>query len=138
MTDIYTKDLLRWTLKIPFQERMESPDASVVKTSRICGSRISLDVTFGPDGTINGAGWEVKACALGQATAAMVGQHIIGLGKAEFDEIDQLFASLVKGEDVHFPDKWQDLQALAPVKDHPGRQGSVALPFDCLRAVFAA
>ncbi|MBL4790773.1 MAG: iron-sulfur cluster assembly scaffold protein [Kordiimonadaceae bacterium] len=138
MTELYNTDILRWTTRIPHTERLARADVTVTKTSRICGSRISVDATLSSDGKITAYGQEVKACALGQASAAIVGQHALGLGADELDDIAERFRTMVHTGKVDFPEKWQDLALLAPVFDHPGRRGSVMLPFECLEGVFAA
>ncbi len=137
MTELYNTDILRWTTRIPLTDRLEGDVLHVTKTSRICGSRINADAVV-EDGIITAFGQEVKACALGQASAAIVGQNIIGLSASELEEIADKFRHMVKTGDAIFPDKWKDLALLAPVKDHPGRHGSVILPFETLEGVFAA
>ncbi len=135
MTELYNTDILRWTTRIPHTERLRGECFHVTKTSRICGSRINADALV-EDGVIKEFGQEVKACALGQAAAAIVGQHIIGLTEEELVDIAEKFRHMVQTGEVHFPDKWSDLALLAPVKDHPGRHGSVMLPFEVLEGVF--
>lgn len=137
MANLYTTDILRWTTKIPHTKRLEGECLHVAKTSRICGSRINADARF-QNGVITEFGQEVKACALGQASAAIVGQHIIGLSKTEFRTVAEQFRHMVQTGETNFPEKWADLALLAPVKDHPGRHGSVMLPFDVLESVFMA
>ncbi|WP_262694281.1 iron-sulfur cluster assembly scaffold protein [Kordiimonas aquimaris] len=135
MSELYNKDILRWTTRIPHHTRLQPADVSVVKTSRICGSQLTLDVCFADD-QITMFGQQVKACALGQASAAIVGQHIIGLTASELADINVRFTAMVETGVADFPDKWADLSLLAPVHEHPGRRGSVMLPFECLEAVF--
>lgn len=137
MTDLYNTNILRWTTRIPHQERLVAADVTVTKTSRICGSRINADAHL-TLGRIQTFGWEVKACALGQATAAIVGQHVVGLDEAELTDIASRFRHMVKTGEADFPQKWADLAILAPVQDHPGRHGSVMLPFEVLEGIFAA
>ncbi|TNE65486.1 MAG: iron-sulfur cluster assembly scaffold protein [Alphaproteobacteria bacterium] len=137
MTELYNTDILRWTTRIKYQERLKDADVTVTRTSRICGSRISADARLS-GGAIADFGQEVKACALGQATAAIVSQHVIGLTADELDDIATRFRHMVKSGEADFPAKWADLAILAPVTDHPGRHGSVMLPFECLEAVFQA
>ena len=137
MAELYNTDILRWTTKIPHTERLEGECLHVTKTSRICGSRINADARVA-DGVITEFGQEVKACALGQAAAAIVGQHIVGLSEEEFTGIAEQFRNMVKTGEADFPEKWSDLALLAPVKDHPGRHGSVMLPFEVLEGVFMA
>lgn len=136
MSELYNTDILRLTTRIPHQTRLEAPDVTVVKTSRICGSRLTADACV-QNGVITAFGQEVKACALGQAAAAIVGEHVVGLSGVELSDIAERFKAMVKTGDADFPEKWAKLALLAPVKDHPGRHGSVMLPFDVLAKIFA-
>ncbi len=136
MSELYNTEILRLTTQIPHTKRLENADVSAVKTSRICGSRITADACV-RDGAITGFGQEVKACALGQASAAIVGEQVIGLTEAELTDIAARFRQMVKTGETDFPEKWQKLVLLAPVKDHPGRHGSVVLPFEVLEQMFA-
>lgn len=136
MAELYNTNILRWTTRIPHTERLVVADATVTRTSRICGSRISADACV-TAGVISEYGQDVKACALGQATAAIVGQHVIGLTEAELEDIVRRFRHMVKTGEAEFPVKWADLAQLAPVWEHPGRHGSVMLPFEVLEALFA-
>jgi len=135
MSELYNTDILRLTTRIPHQSRLEAPDATVVKTSRICGSRLTADAVV-QKGVITAFGQEVKACALGQAAAAIVGEHAVGLTESELLDIAERFRAMVKTGDINFPEKWSKLALLVPVKDHPGRHGSVMLPFEVLEQVF--
>ncbi|UTW55964.1 iron-sulfur cluster assembly scaffold protein [Kordiimonas sp. SCSIO 12610] len=135
MSELYTTDILRWTTRIPHLGRLDEPGQTVVKTSRICGSRLTIDIDLSAGKVIKFA-QEVKACALGQATAAIVGQNVIGLTKDEFSDIRDRFRKMIAGDEVEFPEKWSDLNLLRPVQNHPGRKGSVMLPFECLSEIF--
>lgn len=136
MSELYNTDILRLTTRIPHQVRLEAPDVTVVKTSRICGSRVTADAVV-KKGVITAFGQEVKACALGQAAAAIVGEHAVGLAEQELADIAGRFRAMVKTGDADFPEKWSKLSLLAPVKDHPGRHGSVMLPFEVLEQIFS-
>jgi len=136
MTELYNTDILRWTTRIPHTERLVDADVTVTKTSRVCGSRISVDAKFFR-GAIEAFGQEVKACALGQASAAIVGKNVLGLTADELADVAERFRVMVKTGEANFPEKWADLALLAPVVDHPGRHGSVLLPIECLEGAFA-
>ena len=62
----------------------------------------------------------------------------MGLSEEEFADVAARFRQMVKTGEANFPDKWADLALLAPVQDHPGRHGSVMLPFEVLEGIFAA
>ena len=95
--DLYTASILRLAANMPRAGRLDAPDASSEKVSRLCGSRVLVDLRLEGDRVADFA-QEVKACALGQAAAAVLGEHVLG---ARVDEIesarDQLAAMLKAG-----------------------------------------
>ena len=137
MGDIYTKEILRLATSIPHEERLANPDVTVTKTSRICGSRLTVDACL-EDGKITAFGQDVKACAIGQASAAIVGKYVIGLTETELLPVSAAFEALVKeGKEVTWPDeKWRDLEIFKDLHGNSSRYGSVMLPFECLKEVF--
>ena len=75
---LYNSEILRLTTAIPFQERLSSPQASVEKRSPICGSRVTVELDLDDGGRVSAVGLVARACALGQASTALLGQGIIG------------------------------------------------------------
>lgn len=127
--DLYSARILKLAANMPRAGRLSAPDASSEKVSKLCGSRIVVDVKV-KDGVIVDFAQEVKACALGQAAAAILGEHAIG---AKLDEIetarDQLRSMLKSGGEP--PEgRFKDLAVLAPVKDYPQRHASTMLAFE--------
>lgn len=137
MGDIYTKKILRLATSIPHEERLTNPDITVTKTSRICGSRLTVDACL-EDGKIIAFGQDVKACAIGQASAAVIGKNVIGLTEAELLPVADAFEAMIKeGKDVTWPDeKWAELEIFKDLHGNSSRYGSVMLPFDCLKEIF--
>ncbi|MFQ5346296.1 MAG: iron-sulfur cluster assembly scaffold protein [Rhodothalassiaceae bacterium] len=137
LTALYNNRILRLATQIPFTERLADPDVTVSRTSRICGSRLVLDARFeGP--RIARLGLEVKACALGQATTALVAPRLIGSVRADIEPVARAFAFMIReGGPVPEP-PWDDLGIFLPVRDHPSRHGSVMLIFDAALAAFDA
>ncbi len=134
---LYNSRILRLATQIPFTERLENPDVTVSRTSRICGSRLTLDAQFdGP--RIARLGLEVRACALGQATTALVAPRLVGSTCEDIAPAARAFAAMIReGGPVPAP-PWDDLEIFLPVRDHPSRHGSVMLIFDAALAAFAA
>jgi len=133
MSDLYTKDILRLAASVPYGERLTDPDVTVQKTSRICGSRITLDVDFDGD-RIARLGQEVKACALGQATSALVAPKLIGKGYGEIAPAAEAFKAMIEGRGDVPDSPWDDLDLLLPVREHRSRHGSVMLIFEAALA----
>ncbi len=90
---------------------------------------VTVDVTV-RDGVVTDYGQDVKACALGQATAAVVGAHIVGLTVAQVREgRDALFAMLKSDGPVPAA-PFGDLEVLQPAKEYKNRHASIMLAFD--------
>lgn len=111
--------------------RLARPDASVRKVSRLCGSVIEVDIVV-TDGVISGYGHAVSACALGEASAAIVAREIVGTSVAEFAAISRQMLDMLKTDGAPPEGRWVDLAYLAPVRDYPARHGSTMLVFDAV------
>lgn len=95
--------------------------------SRSCGSVIALGLALDEAANISRIGMQVSACAIGQASAALLAQGAAG---REAEAITAATAGLeawLAGEGV-LPD-WPGIDALAPARDHPGRHGALLLPW---------
>jgi len=138
MTDaLYSTPILRLAATIPHLGLDAVAPVQVQKTSRICGSRVRVSLAFDDAGRVATFGQEVKACALGQASASLMGRVVVGLDAASFAAADSAMHAMIKGAAFSFPEGFEDFTILAPVKDHKARQHSVMLPFDCLREAFS-
>lgn len=127
---LYNQDILRLAAGIPHHQRLPDPQASVERRSPTCGSRITADVRM-QDGRLAEMGLDVKACALGQASAALMAGHAIGLSAQQLaDARDKLTAYLAgASEDLDF---WPGLAVLAPARGYPARHASIRLGFEAI------
>jgi NifU-like protein involved in Fe-S cluster formation len=127
---LYNKDILRLAASIPHHTRLTDPQASVEKRSPTCGSRVTADVRM-DDGRVAELGLEVRACALGQASAALMAAQAIGMSADELaDARDRLAAYLSgKSEELDF---WPGLAVLAPARGYPARHASIRLGFEAI------
>lgn len=94
----------------------------------LCGSRIIVDVDAGDDGLVRGVGLHVEACALGQASAALLARHAAGRSVAELRAARDAIAGWFAGEGER--PGWPGFDLLAPARDYPARHGAILLPFD--------
>ncbi|TMJ18942.1 MAG: iron-sulfur cluster assembly scaffold protein [Alphaproteobacteria bacterium] len=125
---LYTRDILRLASAIPHLGRLERPRASAEKNSPVCGSQVIVDVTADGEGRIAAIGQEVKACALGQASAALMGANAIGRTAAELEAARDALAAWLAGARDH-PGDWPGLEALAPARGYPARHAAILLAF---------
>jgi NifU-like protein involved in Fe-S cluster formation len=73
---------------------------------------------------------EVKACALGQAAASVLGAHVEGATAEELERARDQFRAMLK-EGAPAPEgRFAELAMLAPVKDYPARHASTLLAFE--------
>jgi len=126
---LYSQRILALAADMPHTERLDVPTATAKKRSPVCGSTVTVDIALS-DGVVIDYGQDVKACALGQAAAAVVGANIIGLTEDQIQTgRDQLFAMLK--EDGNAPSApFSDLEVLQPAKDYKNRHASIMLAFD--------
>jgi NifU-like protein involved in Fe-S cluster formation len=127
---LYNKDILRLAAGIPHHQRLPDAQASVERRSPTCGSRVTVDVRM-TDGRVADLGLDVKACALGQASASLMAAHAIGLTAQDLEQArDKLAAYLVgDSEDLDF---WPGLAILAPARGYPARHASIRLGFEAI------
>lgn len=125
---LYTNHILRLAASIPHQARLDAPQASVQRVSPICGSRVTVDLDLDADGRVARFGQEVRACALGQAAAAILGAEVVGKTPLEVARARDDLAAFLKG-DTERPGDWPGIEALSPAKPHKGRHGSILLAF---------
>ncbi|MGI4877906.1 MAG: iron-sulfur cluster assembly scaffold protein [Janthinobacterium lividum] len=125
---LYNTQILRLAASIPHALRLDGPQASVVRVSPICGSRVTVDLDLDDAGRVVRFGQEVRACALGQASAALLGTHIVGRTRAEIAVARDALAAYLKG-DAEAPGAWPGLDLFAPARPHKARHGSILLAF---------
>lgn len=129
MTDAYSSAVLRLAADIPHLGRLDAPDASVRKVSRICGSALTLDIKLDESGRIADLGLEVEACALGQATASVFAAHAIGADEAEIIAARDALKAMLQ-QDGPIPEgRFAALEALEGARAYRQRHGSILLAF---------
>ncbi|MFQ5564092.1 MAG: iron-sulfur cluster assembly scaffold protein [Parvularculaceae bacterium] len=134
--ELYSGEILEAAAAIPPVRRLPAPDASSKKVSRVCGSEVEVDLKL-EDGHVADFGLEARACALGQAAASLVAQHIIGATPDELYALrDAMRAMLKKDGPPPSGERWAALGALEAIRSYPQRHASTLLVFeavaDCL------
>lgn len=133
---LYNADILRLATSIPYQERLAAPMATVEKRSPICGSRVTVDIDVDEAGRVSAVGLLVRACALGQASSALLGASVIGRTAEEIAASrDALTAWLARSGEA--PD-WPGMDIFGPALDYPARHASIRLAFEAAAEAAAA
>lgn len=129
MMKLYSNRILGLAADIPHQGRLDAPQATVKRRSPLCGSTVTVDLDM-DQGHVTRYAQEVKACALGQAAAAVLGAVVIGRSPEELATTRaQLHAMLTKGGPV--PDApFDGYEVLLPARDYRNRHASILLALD--------
>ncbi|MBV9883854.1 MAG: iron-sulfur cluster assembly scaffold protein [Sphingomonadaceae bacterium] len=126
---LYNRDILRLASSIPHLGRLAGAQASVEKSSLICGSRVIVDLTLDEAGRVAALGQEVKACALGQASASLMGAHALGRSAAELVAARDALAAYLAGTRDD-PGDWPGLIIFADARRFTARHPSILLAFE--------
>ena len=126
---LYNRDILRLAATIPHLGRLADAQASAAKRSPVCGSAVTVDVIAGEDGRIAALGQEVRACALGQASASLMGAHALGRSPGELAEARDALADFLAGlrDD---PGDWPGLSLFRDARPFAARHRSILLAFE--------
>jgi NifU-like protein involved in Fe-S cluster formation len=131
INEIYNRKILEFAADIPRLQRLNAPDATAVAVSRLCGSKVTVDVAMA-NGVVSDFGHEVKACALGQASSSIMARHVVGSTPEELRQVRAQMHAMLKENGPPPSGKWADLEALLPVRDFKARHASTLLTFDAV------
>ncbi len=129
---LYNSDILTLSAGLK-NTTLEHPHASVRKTAKLCGSSVELDIRTA-DGIVSEYALRVQACALGQASAAILQGGIVGANLQDVTAArDALYDMLKHGGALKHSrpnGRFEKLALLKAVADYPARHGSTLLAFE--------
>jgi len=136
LINLYSTRILGLAADIPHRTRLQNPDGTAKRRSPLCGSTVTVDLSV-MDGKITDFGQDVKACALGQASASVVGHNIIGRTEDEVkrgrDQLQAMLQSAGPAPDAPF----DGLEVLIAAAEYKNRHTSILLAFDATLDAFA-
>jgi NifU-like protein involved in Fe-S cluster formation len=127
--DLYSAKVLTLAANMPLAGRLAAPQASSRKVSKLCGSVVTVDLSL-KDGRVADFAQDVKACALGQASAAVLGANVIGASLAELESARDALKAMLKAGGPPPEGRFSDLRVLEVVRDYPARHTSTLLAFE--------
>jgi NifU-like protein involved in Fe-S cluster formation len=131
LNDIYNKRIIELAGNIPRLGRLPTPDASATAHSKLCGSTVKVDLKMeGP--VVTDFAHDVKACALGQASSAIMASHVVGSTADELRALRDTVRQMLKENGAPPQGKWADIALLEPVRDYKARHASTLLTFDAV------
>jgi NifU-like protein involved in Fe-S cluster formation len=127
--DLYSTRILKLAADMPRAGRLPAPDASSEKIAKLCGSKVTVDVKV-EDGVVVDFAQDVRACALGQASAAVLGAHVVGASTHEIEVARDALSAMLKANGPAPTGRFAELAVLEVVKDYPARHASTLLAFE--------
>ena len=121
--DLYSARILRLAAEMPHAGRLAAPDGTGERVAKLCGSRAVTDVVLNGD-RVAAFAQEVKACALGQAAAGVLGQSVIGATVDELEQARDAMVAMLKSGGEGPVGRFEGLRALKQVADYPARHAS--------------
>ncbi|KEJ88379.1 iron-sulfur cluster assembly scaffold protein [Sulfitobacter donghicola] len=128
---LYSGRILALAADIPHLGRLDSPDASVTRRSPLCGSSVTVDVQM-EDGKLVAMGQDVKACALGQAAAAVTGAAALGASLETIQQGRDQLKAMLKGKGGTPEAPFDGFEVLTPAVDYKNRHASIMLSLEAL------
>lgn len=131
INDVYNAKILGFAGNIGRLGRLADADASATAHSKLCGSTVTVDIRMDGD-VVTDFAHDVKACALGQASSAIMAQHVVGATAAELRAVREAMLKMLKENGPVPEGRFEDLKYLEPVRDYKARHASTMLTFDAV------
>ena len=126
--DLYNTDILTLSASLK-NEQLDGPDGTSRKVSKLCGSWVEIDVNMDGD-IVSEAALRVQACALGQSSAAILQQGIIGASLDDIIQARDALREMLKTDGEAPKGRFEKLALLKAVKAYPARHTSTLLAFE--------
>jgi NifU-like protein involved in Fe-S cluster formation len=127
--ELYSLKILKLAAEMPRTGRLAAPDGSAERVAKLCGSRARVDLKLDGETVVDFA-QEVEACALGQAAAAVLGEHVIGARVGEIEAARDQLRAMLKSHGPAPEGRFAGLAALEQVRDYPARHASTLVALD--------
>ena len=129
LVKLYSGRILALAADIPHLGRLPEPMGSARKRSPLCGSTVTVDLRV-ENGRISAFAQDVKACALGQAAAAVVGGAVLGRSLAEVEAARDALRAMLKDNGPVPAAPFDGFEVLIPARDYKNRHASILLALE--------
>jgi NifU-like protein involved in Fe-S cluster formation len=141
MNDIYNQRILKLAASIAHIGNLSEGEGTRIAkadaVSRLCGSKVHVELALGEDGTVRAFAHQLEACALGQAASSVMAREIIGTPPDELREVGATMRAMLKQDGTPPTGRWADLEVLEPVREFKNRHASTLLTFDAVEDCLA-
>lgn len=137
--ELYSARILKLAANLPHSGRLPAPEGTGERVAKLCGSKAVVDVVLDDAGRVAAFAQDVKACALGQAAAGVLGEAVIGASAQEIEQARDALLAMLKSGGEGPEGRFESLRALKQVADYPARHASTMVAIEAtLDAVRAA
>jgi NifU-like protein involved in Fe-S cluster formation len=126
---LYSGRILELAASIPHLGRLDAPDGSAKRRSPLCGSTVTVDVRV-LGGRVAEFAQDVKACALGQAAASVLGAAVVGRTRAEVEAARDAVATMLKSGGPAPAAPFAGFEVLLPAREYKNRHASIMLSLE--------
>lgn len=128
--DLYSARILSLAANLPHAGRLPAPQGTGERVAKLCGSRAVVDVVLDADGRVAAFAQDVKACALGQAAAGVLGESVIGASLQDIEQARDALAAMLKSGGEGPAGRFEGLRVLRQVADYPARHASTMVALE--------
>lgn len=128
--ELYSARILKLAANLPHSGRLAAPQGTGERVARLCGSKAVVDVTLDAGGRVADFAQDVKACALGQAAAGVLGESVIGASVEEIAGARDAMGAMLKAGGEGPEGRFEGLRALKLVADYPARHASTMVAIE--------
>ncbi len=128
--ELYSAHILSLAANLPHSGRLPDPQGTAERVAKLCGSKAIVDVVLDADGRVVGFAQDVKACALGQAAAGVLGEAVIGTSAEEVEAARDAMLVMLKSGGDGPTGRFEGLRALKQVADYPARHASTMVAIE--------
>jgi NifU-like protein involved in Fe-S cluster formation len=126
---LYTVEILRLAAATASFARLEGPHGTASKRSAVCGSSVTIDIKLDDKACVAELGGEIRACAFGQASSALLAQSATGKTAAELAQARDALRGWLSGANAS-PGEWPGLAIFEPALTRTARHAAILLAFE--------
>jgi NifU-like protein involved in Fe-S cluster formation len=128
--ELYSARILKLAANLPHSGRLPDPQGTGERVAKLCGSKAIVDVDLDGDGRVAAFAQDVKACALGQAAAGVIGGAVLGASLAEIEAARDAMTRMLKAGGDGPDGRFEGLRALRQVAAYPARHASTLVALE--------
>ncbi|MDP4032590.1 MAG: iron-sulfur cluster assembly scaffold protein [Pseudorhodobacter sp.] len=133
---LYSGRILELAADIPHLGHLAEPQATSKRRSPLCGSTVTVELVV-RNGRVAEFAQDVKACALGQAAASVLGRVVLGRTRTEIETGRDALRAMLKDAGPVPAAPFDGFEVLIPARDYKNRHASILLAIEAAAEAMA-